>query len=1235
MGLTRWWQHTLPLVVLVTILVLPMLPAGGNDAGVTTLSAGVGATATWIATRAVTVAPSATRTTTRVGTATSTPHAATAIATATSTPRVTGTMVTTTTGTAAPTATAPTATLTDTAVAATATDTATGTATVTATDAGSPTDAPSATVTATDTVSATGTAGPTETAGPPTAVTQHLGYGYDAAGRRTGLTYSDGQGESWGYDAAGRAIAVTTTTGGSWQATRDGAGNLTGLTLPTGSMESWGYDGAGRPLSTTLVSGTTTVFSQTATLDAAGQRVGLDESGSHTAYGYDTAGRLTRALYPDGTSEQDQYDAAGNRLLVTSTDPLSGTSVTTNGYDAADELLTRTTGLSATVYSYDGAGNQTGSVGPSGATTTNTFNDLNQLVAVTGSGTNVSYVYDGQGDRLRMVAQGTPQGPDQTLAQDLATGGLSALASNGTQDYAYLDPGNGQAPLAGTTAGTGQSTYLGTDLLGSVRVATDGSNNTIGAASYDAWGNARPSAPGIVGLVQLAGLQAATPFGYAGQQYDGGPQTYDMRARTYSPAQGQFLSVDPLLDQTRQPYLYASDNPVGNVDPSGQGWVGVSLTDPSSKYTYADDQQVRGRIITTFMASDPAHATFGPLTAQVPGDIASTAGLQGTQASVDVVSVEPQLVRGKLVGEMYQLAFENPVGEGHGLYPRLNGPASLTAFAYLTGAQPAALLGLSGVRALAARLHCTGGSGVSLIAGGDYPLSLGAKQATLDQATRTDATLPNFDLRTQFSTAIVATGGARYLVFGRLRGVGTIAYSVCRDVPSSPTQDCYTPPEADTEYVKAVGRSVVEAFDLVATGGSATAFVQCGTEVGCQAAATGGIALAAVPVCRVPLLRAVCGVVSRVAGGVVTVAVRGGTATLRYLLAAGRGAALRVARGAAPAAGDEVVTLSAEEAHALYQNALDGADHPPAGTEGEGQHPACTEAGCVPCASAKCFPAGTLVATPRGEVAIERLRVGDAVLAEDPTVGKVEPEAVRALIVRPVSALMALDLSDGSVIKVQPDHVFWVDRAPALREQGWLTARRMHRGDRLRTISGRDVTVIRMRWHVGHAVVYTLTVARDHTFFVGSARVLVHNADGVCGVLSQVSYGSSDLGQEAILFRRQSSVFSARNVAVYEYRTADGSLQTIARFSERGVGHSERIAARDLAAMGIDPRNVTRIYSELEPCGAPGGYCKRFISQMFPQAEVTYSFEYGDTKASRQAGIDALRHALARLQGGQ
>jgi len=140
-----------------------------------------------------------------------------------------------------------------------------------------------------------------------------------------------------------------------------------------------------------------------------------------------------------------------------------------------------------------------------------------------------------------------------------------------------------------------------------------------------------------------------------------------------------------------------------------------------------------------------------------------------------------------------------------------------------------------------------------------------------------------------------------------------------------------------------------------------------------------------------------------------------------------------------------------------------------------------------------CFAAGTRVATPHGERAIDRLHVGDAVLSENPTTGKVEAEAVQAVIQDPVSPLVAVDLSDGSAITVTAAHPFWVDAGAQLAGAGWFAAGRLRAGDELRTASGAHVMVVGLRHNVGHAVVYTLTVARDHTFFVGTARVLVHN----------------------------------------------------------------------------------------------------------------------------------------------
>nr|MDQ2829532.1 HINT domain-containing protein [Chloroflexota bacterium] len=102
-------------------------------------------------------------------------------------------------------------------------------------------------------------------------------------------------------------------------------------------------------------------------------------------------------------------------------------------------------------------------------------------------------------------------------------------------------------------------------------------------------------------------------------------------------------------------------------------------------------------------------------------------------------------------------------------------------------------------------------------------------------------------------------------------------------------------------------------------------------------------------------------------------------------------------------------------------------------------------AGC-----ALCFPAGTLVATTHGEQAIQTLGVGDTVLSENPATGKVENEAVQAVIQDPVSPLIAVELSDSSAITVTVDHPFWVDAGAQLAGPGWFAAGRLQGGDELR-----------------------------------------------------------------------------------------------------------------------------------------------------------------------------------------
>lgn len=51
------------------------------------------------------------------------------------------------------------------------------------------------------------------------------------------------------------------------------------------------------------------------------------------------------------------------------------------------------------------------------------------------------------------------------------------------------------------------------------------------------------------------------------------PSTVSLVNRYYDPVTAQFLSIDPLVASTGQPYQYAGDDPVNGSDPSGLDWA--------------------------------------------------------------------------------------------------------------------------------------------------------------------------------------------------------------------------------------------------------------------------------------------------------------------------------------------------------------------------------------------------------------------------------------------------------------------------------------------------------------------------------------------------------------------------------------------------------------------------------------------------------------------------------------
>lgn len=146
-----------------------------------------------------------------------------------------------------------------------------------------------------------------------------------------------------------------------------------------------------------------------------------------------------------------------------------------------------------------------------------------------------------------------------------------------------------------------------------------------------------------------------------------------------------------------------------------------------------------------------------------------------------------------------------------------------------------------------------------------------------------------------------------------------------------------------------------------------------------------------------------------------------------------------------------------------------------------------------------------------------------------------------------------------------------------------------------------------------------------------AAKLAAKNAaEAALKVTGKVAYGVTDLSKLAQQYRKLHNLKSG-NVAVFEYLEG-GVRKTLAMESKQFVGHSERLIAEQLRKLGIDPKNVTRIYSELAPCTYTfGGGCSRFIQETFRNAAVTFSFEYGATKASRTAGVTLLKDAIEQL----
>ena len=371
---------------------------------------------------------------------------------------------------------------------------------------------------------------------------------YNLANELTKITYPNGKAVTHAYDKDGRLEKVTDWLERTTTFSYDPDSDLAATIFPTETKDEdkYAYNEADQLSEIKMMKSTETLASLGYTRDNDGQVKAITSKGlpgeEKPAYEYDANSRLAK-----GGTTAYEYDPANNPTKL-------GTN--TYSYNSGDELE-KGTGFK---YTYNEVGQRTKTTPTTGPATTYGYDQAGNPTSVErpkeGEVAKIedSYAYNGNDLRVSQTINGTTTYLTWDSAEE-----PPSLLSDGTNSYIY---GPGNLPIEQINNTTGTVLYLHHDQAGSTRLITGSTGKTEATFTYGAYGE----------LTGSTGT-ATTPLGYDAQYTNSDTGLIYLRNRVYDPKTAQFLTVDPLVSISGEPYGYAGDNPLTYGDAVGLMWT--------------------------------------------------------------------------------------------------------------------------------------------------------------------------------------------------------------------------------------------------------------------------------------------------------------------------------------------------------------------------------------------------------------------------------------------------------------------------------------------------------------------------------------------------------------------------------------------------------------------------------------------------------------------------------------